>query len=96
MITLISLALVVQLRSPYFSVLVNSINVLLTGQPLSWASVEKTMEETPELWKPDLWSKNSETFPLRDDFDVEHVMRRSPGRFGITKEIEEGRSQPEV
>lgn len=54
------------------------------------------MEEAPELWKPDLWRKNSETFPLRDDFDVEQVVRRSPGRFGSTKEIDEGRSQVEV
>jgi hypothetical protein len=54
------------------------------------------MEETPELWKPDLWRKNRDTFPLRDDFDVEHVMRRSSGRFGNNKEVEEGRSQAEV
>jgi hypothetical protein len=54
------------------------------------------MEDTPELWKPELWRKNSETFPLKDDFDLEYVMRRSPGRFGSTKEVEEGRSQAEV
>jgi hypothetical protein len=54
------------------------------------------MEETPELWKPDLWRTNGETFPLKDDYDIERVLRTSPGRFGSTKEIEEGRIQAEV
>jgi hypothetical protein len=54
------------------------------------------MEERPELWKPDLWRKNSGTFPLKDDYDLESVVRRSLGRSGSTKEIEEGRSQAEV
>jgi hypothetical protein len=54
------------------------------------------MEERPELWKPDLWSKNSETFPLKDEYDLESVVRRSPRRPESTKELEEGRSQAEV
>ncbi|GFG39696.1 hypothetical protein Cfor_04781 [Coptotermes formosanus] len=66
------------------------------GQPLSWDSVEKTMEETPELWKPDLWRRNGEIFPLKDDYDIQHVLQRSPGRFGSTKEIQEGRNQGDV
>jgi hypothetical protein len=54
------------------------------------------MEERPELWKPDLWRKNGETFPLKDDYDLGSIVRRSPGRADSTKEIEEGRSQAEV
>jgi hypothetical protein len=54
------------------------------------------MEETPELWKPDLWRKNSETFPLKDDYDLDRVLRIPPERFGSNKEIEEVRSQAEV
>ncbi|XP_023707959.1 uncharacterized protein LOC111864713 [Cryptotermes secundus] len=66
------------------------------AQPLSWNSVEKTMEERPELWKPDLWSKNSEPFPLKDEYDLESVVRRSPGRSDSAKDIEEARSRAEV
>jgi hypothetical protein len=58
--------------------------------------VEKTMEERPELWKPDLWRKNSETFPLKDEYYLDSIVRRSTGRSDSTKEIEEGRSQAEV
>jgi hypothetical protein len=58
--------------------------------------VEKMMEERPEMWNPDLWRKNSETFPLKDEYDLESIVRRSPGRSDRTKEIEEGRSQAEV
>ncbi|XP_069688185.1 uncharacterized protein ETH isoform X2 [Periplaneta americana] len=62
------------------------------GQPLSWNDVEKTMEEAPELWKPDLWRKNGQSFPLKDDIDYQHIVRRSTGN----KEIDEVRSQAEV
>ncbi|PSN34798.1 hypothetical protein C0J52_24369 [Blattella germanica] len=51
------------------------------AHPLSWNDVEKTMEESPELWKPDLWRKNNENFPLRDEFDIQHIVRRSTGPF---------------
>jgi hypothetical protein len=54
------------------------------------------MEESPELWKPDLWRKNGEGFPLKDDYDIQRVLRMSPGRFDSTKELEEGRSQAEI
>lgn len=54
------------------------------------------MEETPEMWKPDIWRRNGEVFPLKDDYDIPRVLRMSAGRFGNTKELEEGRSQPEI
>jgi hypothetical protein len=61
----------------------------LTGLPLSWNSIEKTMEERPELWKPELWHRNSEAFPLRDQFDLEPLVRRSAGPSDSAKESEE-------
>jgi hypothetical protein len=54
------------------------------------------MEETPEKWTPDLWRRNGEVFPLKDDYDIQHVLRMSPGRFDSTKELEEGRSHAEI
>ena len=73
-----------------------STNVLLADEPLSWNSVEKMMEETPEMWKPELWRRNGKVFPLKDDYDMQRVLRMSPGRFESTKEIDEGRSQAEI
>jgi hypothetical protein len=69
---------------------------LLAGEPLSWNAVDRMMEETPEMWKPDIWRRNGEVFPLKDDYDIPRVLRMSAGRFGNTKELEEGRSQPEI
>jgi hypothetical protein len=69
---------------------------LLAGEPLSWNSVEKTMEETPEMWKPDLWRRDGEVIPLKDDYDIQGVLRMPRGRFDSTKEIQEGRSQAEI
>jgi hypothetical protein len=71
-------------------------DVFSAGLPLSWNSIEKTMEERPDLWRPDLWRRNSEAFPLRDQFDLEPLVRRSAGPSGGTKELEELRSQAEV
>jgi len=54
------------------------------------------LEETPEIWKPDLWHRNGEMFPLKDEYDVHRVLRVSPGRFGSSKELAEGRSEEEM
>jgi hypothetical protein len=54
------------------------------------------MEEKPEMWKPDLWRRNGEVIPLKDDYDIQGVLRMSRGRFDSTKQIEEGRSQAEM
>jgi hypothetical protein len=47
------------------------------------------MEERPELWKPELWHRNSEAFPLRDQFDLEPLVRRSAVPPDSAKESEE-------
>jgi len=54
------------------------------------------MEETPEMWKSDLWHRNGEVFPLKDEYNMQRVLRVSPGRFDSTKELEQGRSQEEI
>jgi len=81
----------VPLNSP-----INLTEVLLAGEPLSLNSVDSMMEETPEMWKPDLWNRNGEMVPLKDEYDVGRVLRVPPGRFDIAKEQEESRSQEEI
>jgi len=53
-------------------------------------------EETPDMWKPDLWRRNGEAFPLKDEYEMRRVLRMSAGRLDSSKELEEGPSEEEM
>ncbi|KAJ9580941.1 hypothetical protein L9F63_023888 [Diploptera punctata] len=66
------------------------------SQLVSWNEIEKAMEMNPDIWNPDLWRKNSQFYPMRDEYDIPHVTRRSIGPDNNEKRaVEDSRNQAE-